>query len=98
MYDTICCLIDCSLITDRDSLHKAFKEELSLPDYYGNNLDALYDCLTSITEDTEVTLEDFPKLEDTLGNYAGILSRVLHDASAENEHLTFIYLDTDEDY
>ena len=27
-------------------LHKELKEQLELPDYYGENLDALWDCLT----------------------------------------------------
>ena len=26
--------------------HKILKEKLELPDYYGENLDALWDCLT----------------------------------------------------
>ena len=28
---------------DRAMIHEQFKEELSFPDYYGMNLDALYD-------------------------------------------------------
>ena len=27
------------------ALHQYFKEVFNLPDYYGNNLDALWDCL-----------------------------------------------------
>ena len=29
-------------------LHKYLRAELELPDYYGENLDALYDCLTEV--------------------------------------------------
>ena len=29
-------------------IHKALKDGLDLPDYYGANLDALWDCLTDI--------------------------------------------------
>ena len=29
-------------------LHKYLRAELELPDYYGENLDALYDCLTAL--------------------------------------------------
>ena len=31
-------------------LHKYLRTELELPDYYGENLDALYDCLTEVCE------------------------------------------------
>ena len=31
-------------------LHKYLRAELELPDYYGENLDALYDCLTEVCE------------------------------------------------
>ena len=30
----------------KEELHKVLKEELELPEYYGENLDALWDCLT----------------------------------------------------
>ncbi|MEC1552869.1 barstar family protein [Bacillus haynesii] len=33
-------------ITSVSDLHKELKEQLELPDYYGENLDALWDCLT----------------------------------------------------
>ena len=29
--------------------HEYIKEQLEFPDYYGNNLDALYDCLGEVT-------------------------------------------------
>ena len=34
-------------VTSRAQLHEALKRGLELPEYYGNNLDALWDCLTS---------------------------------------------------
>lgn len=33
-------------ITSVSDLHQTLKEQLELPDYYGENLDALWDCLT----------------------------------------------------
>ena len=47
--------VDLTNTTDNDSLHNALKEGLSLPDYYGKNLDALYDVLTEIGEPTAIT-------------------------------------------
>ena len=39
-------IIEGALINSIEELHKVFKEALGLPDYYGNNLDALWDMLT----------------------------------------------------
>ena len=36
--------------------HNYLKEVLNFPDYYGKNLDALYDCLTEIGVETEIKL------------------------------------------
>ena len=36
--------------------HNYLKEVLNFPDYYGKNLDALYDCLTEIGIETEIKL------------------------------------------
>ena len=33
-------------ITTIEDFHKVVKRDLQLPDYYGNNLDALWECLT----------------------------------------------------
>ena len=41
--------LNCELIAgERDKAHDYLKELFSLPDYYGRNLDALYDCLTDL--------------------------------------------------
>ena len=36
--------------------HDYLKEVFDFPDYYGKNLDALYDCLCDIGVDTEIVL------------------------------------------
>ncbi len=38
-------------------LHAKLSELLDFPDYYGKNLDALFDCLTDITSDTLLRIE-----------------------------------------
>ena len=42
-------LIDLSGVTDRDSLHQCLRDALPLPEWYGNNLDALYDSMTEMS-------------------------------------------------
>ena len=55
------------------------------PDGYGGNLDALHDCLTDITEPTELVIRGGAALETALCGYAAALWRVLADCAAENE-------------
>jgi hypothetical protein len=42
--------IDTRRITDWDSFHSVFAELLGFPDFYGRNMNAWIDCLTSIDE------------------------------------------------
>ena len=36
----------------KENPHEYIKEKLDFPDYYGENLDALYDCLTEMDKKT----------------------------------------------
>ena len=44
--------IDCNKITNEESLHSVFSEAFGFPDYYGNNMDAWIDCMSSLDEES----------------------------------------------
>ncbi len=69
------------------ALHKYLRRELALPVYYGANLDALYDCLTDVVEDTQLVIPAAVADDAHLGWYGKQLLQVLQDAAAANEHL-----------
>lgn len=77
--------LDAQRMDRRRSAHSYLKEALNFPDYYGNNLDALYDCLTDLPEtqvqfvNTEAAPEYFQKV-----------ARVFRDAAKSNPQLTVI--------
>ena len=73
-------IIDCAKVCDKAQLHRALKEALSFPDWYGNNLDALYDCLTEMEEDTHLTLADW----EQIAPWAAGFKDVFDDAAQEN--------------
>lgn len=51
--------LDFSGIKSYWALHEYFKEVFQLPDYYGRNMDALWDCLRcSFEEDTTIILKN----------------------------------------
>lgn len=77
-----------SLMTDRTALHDLLKTQLQLPEYYGRNLDALFDLLTERKEATEIVVTDWAEVEINLGGYAASLMDTLYDAAKENPVLT----------
>ena len=83
-------LIDGAVIESREALHDALAQQLSLPEHYGRNLDALFDSLTDIREDCALRLVHADELFAHLGVYADVLQAVLRDACAENPHLSFV--------
>ena len=59
---------DCQGTADKKGVLTRLGEDLKLPDYYGRNLDALYDCLTDLQPNREaerpgfvVILENLPE-------------------------------------
>ncbi len=76
-------ILDGKQIRDRAQLHEKLAAALDFPEWYGKNLDALYDCLSDIRMDTVIRLVDEDVLEEHLGDYAHRLYRVLTRAEEE---------------
>lgn len=76
-------LIDCTSIENSRQLHERLAELLDFPEYYGKNLDALYDCLTELDTPTHLTLANF----GNLGPFSRGFGRVLIDSAAGNPNL-----------
>ena len=78
--------IDCTGLGKED-LHRALAECLDFPEWYGNNLDALYDELTEISQETLVILCNFNAAEPSCKGF----KRVMKDAESENAafHVVF---------
>ena len=78
-------IIDCSRIHSSEDLHRIFREVLAFPAWYGNNLDALHDCLTEITG--RVRLLDWESAEARLGDYGKKAKRAIATAALHNTEL-----------
>ena len=74
--------LDGNILADVSQVHDYLKEMLDFPEYYGNNLDALHDCLTDL-ENIEITIQ--PPEED--GAIFQKVLRVFKAADRENESL-----------
>ncbi len=62
--------INCSDWTNSNCIHRSLSKELSFPDYYGNNMDALNDCLSDVEipgEGLIVVLKHFDIVPEEIG-------------------------------
>ena len=73
---------------DRESLHLVMKEALNLPEHYGRNLDALWDCLMEIRP-AELYLRNAKLLEALPEGYGRKLIGLLEQAGEEWKDFSF---------
>ena len=81
--------IDFSIIGEESEFYSQQKKKLTLPDYFGNNLDALHD---SISGDVKLPLHiEFVNMSvDQLETFEGLIE-TLEDLEEELDDLEFSY-------
>lgn len=82
-------ILDGKAMTDRPAAHSHLAQRLNLPGWYGRNLDALYDALTGIAEETEIILNDPAAVIGQMGKYGEALLATLQEAAEHNSRLIF---------
>ena len=74
-------VVDFEGVQNYMDIHKALKEGLEFPEYYGANLYALWDCLTDMMEDDlEITLKNYQDMEKLHKEYSESILEVFCDA------------------
>ena len=81
-------ILEGSRMIDRVAVHNHLAERLQLPSYYGRNLDALYDVLTELGEETTIILRDPALVAEQLGKYGEALLNAMQEAAEENPMLS----------
>lgn len=82
-------LLNGKRMTSRKSTHLYLKRKLNLPSYYGNNLDALWDILSTSSDPMDIVLFNKDALNDNLGSYSSGLLSVFKDVSEDNKNVKF---------
>jgi len=72
---------------NKSSAHAYLKEKLSLPDYYGNNLDALWDCLSTDFSSKIILIQNPEILIENLSSYGKLLIKLFKEVSQENKYI-----------
>ncbi|SEW06513.1 ribonuclease inhibitor [Ruminococcaceae bacterium KH2T8] len=84
--DTV--IIDISELETPADLHEIIKLKLDLPEYYGRNLDALHDVLTSISS-LHLILCGSNDTYNSIKDYLPRLQRVLSISADNNPNFTY---------
>ena len=82
-------ILDGRKMTDRETAHLYLKRKLNLPEYYGKNLDALFDCLCEMNG-TQIVLTYVAEMKDNLRRYADNLLNTLEAAEEKNPNISVI--------
>ncbi len=69
--------LDFSNIQHYDEIHQIIKKELDLPPYYGENWDALWDCLTEMVDVDEPLYIEILGAEVLENKYPGTLNMIV---------------------
>lgn len=80
--------LDCRMLAKRREAHEYLAEKLDFPEYYGKNLDALYDCLSGVKGEIV-----FLHADEIDVSYAKKILRVFEDAQKTYHGLVITYED-----
>lgn len=81
-------ILDGALMADRTAAHEHIAAALDFPAWYGKNLDALWDMLSTCGE-VEIELINAPVLLNALDTYACRLLSCFYEADKEYENVSF---------
>ena len=73
-------ILDALKMKTKTEAHPYLKEQLELPEHYGCNLDALYDCMSE-RDDIEVVIQNMPEGK----TYVSKIVNVMKDADVKVE-------------
>lgn len=83
--------LDASKLKDKDTLYSYMKEIFELPEYFGNNLDALSDSLSEVSEPIDILLTRQTVKDICEDEYAFKVLIVLGEAANNNPYLHLLF-------
>lgn len=84
-------MVDLSGVTSKEELHDALQRSLPLPDYYGRNLDALFDALTSLPDPCTILFVNVSEARAAIPDYFEKLRQLCRDVQWENRSIQVMF-------
>ncbi|MBQ0012780.1 MAG: barstar family protein [Clostridiales bacterium] len=78
-------LLDGKDMISKEAAYEVIAKEMNFPEYFGKNLDALYDCLTDLGSEPVIVFVNTAILEENLGEYGQKILSCFRDAADEYE-------------
>ena len=82
-------ILDGALMTDRAAAHEHIAGAMDFPAWYGKNLDALWDMLSTFGE-AEIELRSAPAMLNSLERYGCRLLSCFYEAAEETGRIKFV--------
>lgn len=82
-------LINGEKMTSKKNAFLHLKNKLDQASFYGNNLDALWDVLSSINEPMNIVLFNKSFLDENLGEYGNSIIEVFQEAANIKDNIKF---------
>lgn len=79
---------------DWGTLHQRIRRTFGFPDYYGENWDAMWDCLTDVflqPVQRHIVVEGFASLPQELREYAAPMQEIFSDLQEKYPWVSVIY-------
>ena len=71
--------LTCYSLPDAKALHRVLSAILHFPEYYGHNLDALYDCLGDLEESVHLYLMGWEELPEWKDGFTAVFDDAARD-------------------
>ena len=84
-------ILDLRNVFDKNGLHMVIRHTLPVQEYYGNNLDALHDYLTELSDNTDILVLYSNNTEQNLGKYFYSFKKMTKAAVQHNPMLNIHY-------
>jgi len=73
-------------IKQASDIYDAFASELEFPEYFGRNIDALYDCLSEVSDEIIIVIDDEEYLSQVFPRFSALVN-MLFDTASEKENI-----------